>query len=79
MRVRSADEKLVFWLNQGGAGSGTVEVPVGRGTWEAEDVIAEAPIAGAEAGDGTWRLRVDIEPWDYRVVRLVRTGRARRG
>ena len=72
VRIRSDREKFVFCFNQGGAGDGTIEVPVGQGTWLAEEVIGEKPVEGAAVSDGVWRLPLHLDPWQYRVFRLYR-------
>ncbi len=71
-RIKTDREKFVFCLNQGGAGQGMVNVPVGGGSWSAEDAIAERPIRTARVKDGVWQLPLHIEPWGYRVIRLTR-------
>lgn len=72
VREKSEDEKFVFCLNQGGAGEGVVEVPVGSGAWQAEEVLSYSEIAGDKLAEGLWRLPVQLDPWDYRIVRLVK-------
>jgi hypothetical protein len=67
---RETQEKFVFVLNQGGAGSGLVEVPVGDGDWQASDALSGAPLANAVAAQGVWRLNLTMKPWEYRVLQL---------
>jgi len=70
---RESQEKFVFVLNRGGAGSGLVEVPLAGGDWQASDALSGAPLAGALA-DGVWRLDLAMKPWEYRVFHLSRRG-----
>jgi hypothetical protein len=81
IRVKSPDEKFVFCLNQGGPGEGVVEVPVGGGSWRAEDLVTGQEITAARVSrrertprrsEGIWRLPLHLEAWGYRVIRLWR-------
>jgi hypothetical protein len=71
VREKSPTEKFVFCLNQGGAGRGTVEVPVSGGTWRALDALTGDPVAGAVAA-GTWRTPLSLDALGYRVIRLAK-------
>jgi hypothetical protein len=75
VRVRKgkeAEEKFVFVLNQGGAGEGTVEIPVVEGVWEARDALTGTTLANVAVTDGVWQLKIACKPWQYRVFRLTR-------
>ena len=69
VRWRSPDEKFVFVLNQGGKGEGDLCLDLGHGRWTAEDVLEQAFENGV---DGSERLPMRLEPFGYRVLRLVR-------
>jgi len=71
---RETAEKFVFVLNQGGAGEGTIEIPVVAGAWEARDALTGTALANATVADGVWRLKIACKPWEYRVFRLARRG-----
>ncbi len=71
---RETREKFVFVLNQGGAGRGLVEVPLGGGDWQASDALSGAPLASAGVAQGVWRLNLAMKPWEYRVFHLTRKG-----
>lgn len=72
VRVKSEKEKFIFCMNQGGAGSGTIQIPLASGNWQAMDVISGHMIDKAIWGNGTWQLEVDMKPWESRVIRLFR-------
>jgi hypothetical protein len=77
VRVRKgheAREKFVFVLNQGGAGSGQIEVPLGAGVWQATDVLRGAPLEDAHLSKSMWRLNLALKPWEYRVFHLASKG-----
>ena len=67
-------EKFVFALNQGGAGTGFIEVPANGGRWRAKDVIHPLEKIDGKMDNGIWRTQATIAPLDYRVIRLVREG-----
>jgi hypothetical protein len=71
VREKSPTEKFVFCLNQGGAGAGTVEVTVGGGNWQGTDALAGQAVEGSVAG-GIWKTPVSLDPFGYRVIRLVK-------
>ena len=71
---RQRQEKFVFVLNQGGAGSGLVEVPLGGGVWQATDALRGMPLENARLSKGMWRLNLALKPWEYRVFRLASKG-----
>jgi hypothetical protein len=72
VRQKSPTEKFVFCLNQGGAGDGRVTVPVGDGSWKAEDVVTGDATTQGRVRDGSWVLPLHLAAWGYRVIRLVR-------
>ncbi len=72
VRDKSSDERFVFILNQGGAGEGEVQVPVKGSGWTCEDAIHGQAITDGSVKGGIWRMKMNIEPWGYRVLRLVR-------
>jgi hypothetical protein len=71
---RQPQEKIVFVLNQGGAGSGLVEVPIGKGVWQATDALGGKPLEDAHFSEGMWRLNLALKPWEYRVFHLAQKG-----
>jgi hypothetical protein len=71
---RQPRDEFVFVLNQGGAGSGLVEVPLGGGVWQATDVLRGAPLENARLSAGMWRLNLALKPWEYRVFHLAGKG-----
>jgi hypothetical protein len=72
VREKSPTEKFIFVLNQGGQGTGLIEVPVAEGTWRAEDVIApDSPVEGT-IHEGVWQTQTTIRPLGYRVIRLTK-------
>ena len=73
VRVKSLDEKFVFVLNQGGQGEGLVEIPVGDGSWQAEDVIASNTAITSQTKNGVWSTQMTLTPLGCRVFRLHRT------
>ncbi len=72
VRVKSPDEKFIFALNQGGKGTGLVEIPVSAGTWQAEDVIHPDQSINGSIANGVWRTQLAVDPLGYRVLRLGR-------
>ena len=68
----AAKEKFVFVLNQGGAGQGTVEVPVGDGDWQVTDALSGNPVQDPVILHGVLSQKLAIKPWEYRVYHLVR-------
>jgi hypothetical protein len=77
VRVRKgheAREKFVFVLNQGGAGSGQIEVPLGAGVWQSTDALRGAPLEDAHLSGGIWRLNLALKPWEYRVFHMAGKG-----
>ncbi|HEY3377621.1 MAG TPA: beta-galactosidase [Armatimonadota bacterium] len=72
VRQKSANEKFVFCLNQGGAGDGNAEITVTPGAWTAEDAITGKPIPGGTVAGDTWRLPLHLEAYGYRVIRLLK-------
>jgi hypothetical protein len=71
VREKSPTEKFVFCLNQGGAGMGKVEIPVGGGNWQATDAITGQAVAGSLAA-GTWTAPMSLDAFGYQVIRLVK-------
>jgi hypothetical protein len=69
---KEAEEKFVFVLNQGGAGEGTVEIPVAEGDWQAHDALTGAVLAGAAVTNGVWQWKITCKPWDYKILHLTR-------
>jgi hypothetical protein len=69
---KEAEEKFVFVLNQGGAGEGTVEIPVTAGDWQAHDALTGTALGGAAVTDGVWQWKIVCKPWDYRILHLTR-------
>jgi hypothetical protein len=67
---KEAKEKFVFVLNQGGAGQGTVEVPVADGNWLLDDAISGNPVTGYAIANGVFSQKLEIKPWEYRVFHL---------
>ncbi len=70
--VRPADngDRFVFVLNQGGTGSGVVEVPLpDSGRWQAGDVLTDKSVK-AHVKDRLWSWHIELAPWEYRVIRL---------
>jgi hypothetical protein len=74
VRQRSVHDRFVFVLNQGGAGSGTVEVPLGPGAWTAADVITGKPLQGAITRKGVFQMHRTLPPFGYIVVHLTMPG-----
>ncbi len=70
VRVKSEKEKFIFCMNQGGLGRGEIQIPLASGSWKATDVILGQPIENASWEQGVWRLKVDMKPWESRVIRL---------
>ncbi len=70
VRVKSETEKFIFCMNQGGAGSGEIQIPLISGSWQATDVLSNQPIEKASWEQGAWRLKVEMKPWESRVIRL---------
>ncbi len=73
VRQKSVGEKFIFCMNQGGAGSGKVEVNVGPGRWSAEDVITGKSISNSRIVAGKWSCPMHLDAWGYRVIRLFKT------
>ena len=71
VREKSPTEKLVFCLNQGGAGSGTVEVTTGPGAWQATEALTGETLAGSVTG-GTWKAPMKLGALGYKVLRLAK-------
>jgi hypothetical protein len=71
VREKSPSEKFVFCLNQGGAGLGTVEIPVGGGNWQATDALTGQAVAESLAA-GVWKTPLSLDAWGYRIIRLVK-------
>ena len=69
---RETREKSVFVLNQGGAGSGLVEVLLGGDAWQATDALHGAPLEDARLSKGMWRLNLALKLWEYRVFHLTK-------
>jgi hypothetical protein len=67
-------EQFVFILNQGGAGQGTVQIPLGNAqSVTAENALTGQPIIG-RLSNGNWELPLQVKPWFYRVIRLKMNG-----
>jgi len=66
-----AKEKFVFVLNQGGAGEGSVEVPVGEGSWMATDALTGHPADDVAVSNGVLSKKLTVKPWEYRIFHLV--------
>ncbi len=64
-------EKFVFILNQGGAGSGQVELPFAADVWQAVDALTGKPIQFNQASKGIV-LPLKLKPWEYRILQLTR-------
>ena len=72
VRQKSDDDRFVFVLNQGGSGSGAVEVPVTAGSWSAVDVVTGKSLSGDSVSDEMWRMPLTVTPFGYEVIRLTR-------
>lgn len=72
VRQKSDADRFVFVLNQGGAGSGTVEVQVTAGSWNAVDIVSGKPLSGDTVTAGVWRMPLTVTPFGYDVIRLTR-------
>jgi hypothetical protein len=72
VREKSPSEKFVFCLNQGGAGAGTAEVPVGPGDWRATDALTGETLPGGFVAAGVWKAPLSLPPFGYRVIRLAK-------
>jgi hypothetical protein len=72
VREKSSSEKFVFCLNQGGAGAGTAEVPVGPGDWHATDALTGEGLPGGSVAAGVWKAPLSLPPFGYRVLRLAK-------
>jgi hypothetical protein len=73
VRVRKeheADEKFVFVLNHGGAGTGVVEIPVDEARWEAADALTGEPMPQTSSSSRVWRVRLTVKPWEYKIIHL---------
>jgi Beta-galactosidase len=71
LRDKSAKEKFVFCMNQGGLGSGEVNVTVSSPVTNAEDVITGKRLGGSMKTPTRWSMPMSIKPWEYRVIRLT--------
>ncbi len=76
VRVRKgegAKEKFVFMLNEGGAGEGTVEIPVAEGVteWKIVDVIHPEATLSPTVRGGALEIAMRLLPWEYRVLRMT--------
>ncbi|HEY3331653.1 MAG TPA: alpha-amylase family protein [Capsulimonadaceae bacterium] len=71
VRQKSDRERFVYCLNQGGPGSGTVEVALPGDGWKATDVLTGRAVAGTLSG-GKWRAPMTLGQFGYAVVRLGR-------
>ncbi len=67
VRDRSATERFVFIMNLGGAGAGEVRLRLGD-EWQFTDAVSGATVAAHQGSDG-YRLKLDLPPWGYRVIR----------
>lgn len=70
VREKGDHEKFVFCLNQGGRGSGDVEVTLAGGNWIATDALTGQPILDGKVQNGAWRWPVELAPFGYRVIHL---------
>ena len=70
VRQKSATDRFVFCLNQGGDGQGTLEVPVSGGKWQVTDALTDKPMDGVLSA-GVWHCALPLPALGYRVLHLT--------
>ena len=71
LRDKSPREKFVFCMNQGGPGTGKINVTVSSPVRKAEDAITGKMLRGSMKTPTQWSMPVSIKSWEYRVIRLI--------